>query len=366
MKILYATVRDPIRPTSWSGTPFHMYASLKKSHPDVEVVFRTSQGGREADGAEISRDVMRRLTHTHVDIILTDHSGIAANLRCEQPIVLWADSCFAAMHDYYEYYSNLSPERVAALHMREQSSLDRCALAVFASEWAADHALRHYRVEPSRVAVVPLGANVPSARLELDASEMLKGRPRDRCVLLFVGVDWVRKGGDIALDIARRLHDTGLPINFIIMGCEPTLDQPLPAFAEVIGFLDKGTAAGRTSWNRIFSQAHLLLLPTRAECFGIVFAEASSFAVPSVASRTGGVPTAVRDGVNGRLFEMDAPIDSYCDYIRDLWRDRGRYDRLAASAYRDYQTRLNWTACISSLATLMRQVLSSVQTGHAG
>jgi glycosyltransferase involved in cell wall biosynthesis len=357
MKILYATVRDPTRLTSWSGTPFHISTSLKRSYPDVEVVFRACQGGREADGAVISGDVMRRLTHTHIDIILTDHSGIVANLECEQPIVLWVDSCFSAVHEYYEYYSNLSSKRVAALHMREQSSLDRCALAVFASEWAADHAIRHYRIEPRRVAVVPLGANVPSSRLELDPAEMLESRPRDRCVLLFVGVDWVRKGGDIALDIARRLHDAGLPISFIIAGCEPALDQRLPAFVEVTGFLDKGTAAGRAEWNRIFGQAHFLLLPTRAECFGIVFAEASAFAVPSVASRTGGVPTAVRDGVSGRLFELDAPIDSYCNYIRDLWYDRERYERLAKSAYRDYQTRLNWNACIASLATLMRQVV---------
>lgn len=44
---------------------------------------------------------------------------------------------------------------------------------------------------------------------------------------------------------------------------------------------------------------NFLLLPTIAECAGIVFAEASGYGIPSITYDTGGVGTYVIDGING-------------------------------------------------------------------
>ncbi|TSA49979.1 MAG: glycosyltransferase [Sphingobacteriales bacterium] len=40
------------------------------------------------------------------------------------------------------------------------------------------------------------------------------------------------------------------------------------------------------------------MVPSRAECYGIVFAEASSYGLPSVSTDTGGVSAVVKEGVN--------------------------------------------------------------------
>jgi glycosyltransferase involved in cell wall biosynthesis len=47
----------------------------------------------------------------------------------------------------------------------------------------------------------------------------------------------------------------------------------------------------------------------------VVFAEASSFGVPSLATNVGGIPSAVKDGLNGKTFPPDADAEDYCDYV---------------------------------------------------
>jgi len=54
-----------------------------------------------------------------------------------------------------------------------------------------------------------------------------------------------------------------------------------------------------------YKVATVFCLPSRKEAFGIVMLEAASFAVPVVASRIGGIPELVSDGINGFLVPPD-------------------------------------------------------------
>ena len=98
----------------------------------------------------------------------------------------------------------------------------------------------------------------------------------------------------------------------------------------------------RQLFGSLIADSHFLILPSRAECFGVVFCEAASFGVPSVASNVGGIPSAVREGGNGRTFPLSAPASEWAAYIRQVMSHRATYDQLALSAFNEYQTRLNW------------------------
>ena len=52
----------------------------------------------------------------------------------------------------------------------------------------------------------------------LNAQRMIEARPNDRCRLLFVGIGWERKGGDVAVEVARLLNDRGLPTELTMLG----------------------------------------------------------------------------------------------------------------------------------------------------
>jgi starch synthase len=55
----------------------------------------------------------------------------------------------------------------------------------------------------------------------------------------------------------------------------------------------------------LYRTADVFVLPTRAETFGIAAVEASAAGLPVVATRTGGLPEIVVDGVTGFVSEVD-------------------------------------------------------------
>ena len=116
----------------------------------------------------------------------------------------------------------------------------------------------------------------------------------------------------------------------------------MPAAVRYFGYLAKSKPADLAIWHQCFSACHVLLLPTRAECFGVVFAEAAAFALPSISTRVGGVPDAVADGLSGVLFDRDDGPASYCNVLQRLAGDLDHYQALARSAYQHYLNKLNW------------------------
>jgi glycosyltransferase involved in cell wall biosynthesis len=160
------------------------------------------------------------------------------------------------------------------------------------------------------------------------------------CRLLWVGVDWDRKGGDRAIEIARILNRRGLQTELHVAGCTPARD--VPEYVYVHGFLDKTTESGATQLKQLYGASHVLVHPASAECFGVVFCEAAGHGVISAASRVGGIPSAVREGITGVLFDVDAPAEEYADYIWDLLDDRDAYEARAVRAFEEYELELSW------------------------
>ena len=56
--------------------------------------------------------------------------------------------------------------------------------------------------------------------------------------------------------------------------------------------------------NELLPLADLMLMPSEMESFGLAALEAMACGVPAIATRVGGVPELIDDGVNGRLFPV--------------------------------------------------------------
>ena len=306
-----------------------------------------------------ARQAERALANTRVDAVFCPANALAvAYLDCVRPLVLWTDAPFSALIDYYEYLSNLSRSTRAALLDMERAALQRCARVIYSSEWAAEAAIRNYAVDPAKVAVVPWGANLDVAPAEDEVEPAVAARPMRPCRLLFVGMWWGRKGGDTAVAVAEELNRRGLPTELTVVGCPAADLPPLPDCVRVLGFLDLSTSGDRETMRCAFAESHFLVLPSRADCTPLVVAEANAHGVPCLVSDVGGMTTLVRDGVNGWRFPLTATADAYGDRIVETLRAPERYRRLAASAYREYAARLNWTT--SARAT--RAVLEAAVT----
>lgn len=122
----------------------------------------------------------------------------------------------------------------------------------------------------------------------------------------------------------------------------------------IVPFLDKNDRAQRERLSQLYRDADLFLLPTRADCYGIVFCEAAAHGIPSIAPATGGVPGAVCDGETGVLVPPNATTADYATVIADVFGNPERLARLKQSSRDAYEARLNWQAWGRRVSDLMQ------------
>jgi glycosyltransferase involved in cell wall biosynthesis len=300
-----------------------------------------------------ARQVERALATIDCDMVFGIWTNPIAYLQTEKPIVFWGDATLPGLTALYPAYRNLCAETIRGGHRAEQLALSKCRLVIYSSEWAANTAIQNYDVDPVKVKVVPFGANVNCGRNVQDIRALIHARDRAVCRLLFVGVDWFRKGGDIALQVASQLNQRGIPTELHMVGS----DQPreLPGFVKQYGFISKASEEGRRLLDDLFSQAHFLILPTRADCTPVVFPEASSFGLPILTTNVGGIPTIIRDGKNGFAYPLGEAPETYCDTVERLWSSKQEYTQLALSSFQEYAERLNWDTAGQTVSQLLQE-----------
>jgi len=132
-----------------------------------------------------------------------------------------------------------------------------------------------------------------------------------RIKVLFVGRFDRQKGLDVLLEAAR------LAPNQICVRCAGTSvvggggAVSLPGNVEALGWLDETQVAAQ------FAAADVVAIPSRWEGFGLAAIEAMRAGVPVVASRVGGLPEVIENGVTGRLVPPDDPAALLAALIGD-------------------------------------------------
>ena len=386
MKIAYATTYDASELTGsndWSGSGYHISQSLENQGLMLEdlgpleekLIFQILQKAKrqcyqtfhnkyyEKDSDLLSlkdyaHQVSKKISVVDTDIVFSATIRPIVYLECRQPIVFWADATCAGIVGFYPQYDNLCRESLENWHMMEKLALERCKLAIYASGWAAQTAIDYYGADPAKVKVVPFGANIDSSRTLSETKDLIETRSSKQCKLLFLGVDWFRKGGDVAFKVAEELNHLGVDTELTVVGCQPILEKPLPSFVKPLGFISKSTADGKNRINQLLAESHFLILPSRAECYGVVFCEANSFGVPCIATNVGGIPTIIKPNLNGNLFDLNASTSAYCDYIYHLFTNYEDYKKLALSAFNEYQSRLNWDTAGKIVKNLLVDIVS--------
>jgi glycosyltransferase involved in cell wall biosynthesis len=276
-----------------------------------------------------------------------------AFVQTQAPIIYLADSTFANALDYYPAGQNLLHISKRQGWFLEQQAIQKSSFLLYPSQWAAKSAMNDFGAASSKVRVIPLGANLDAAP---PAEIVLNKQRSEVCRLLFLGVDWNRKGGDLAFQTLLELNNRGIKTKLTVCGCMPPAGISDPDM-EVTGFLNKSLPRDRERMQRLLLNSDFLFLPTRAEFYGIVFCEASAYGLPSVATDTGGVSGAVRHGINGLLLPISAGPGEYASAIMDAYLDEMSYRALVRSTRAEYESRLNWDAWGATVSNLVKEHL---------
>lgn len=379
MKITFITTGDASDIHNWSGSVFYIAKALEKQLVEIEyidklaskpnltlklkkilwkILNRSFDYEREPYIQKQYVSQIEKRISSDTDIIFSIGTIPIALLNTSIPIIFYTDATFAGMIGFYNSFKNLSSETLNHGNILEQKALDSVTIAIYASEWAANSALDSYRTNPNKIKVVPFGANIDHKYNLNDIKNFVINRSNTICKLLFIGVEWNRKGADLALQVTKNLNDAGRITELHLVGLKRIPKEPLPGYVINHGFISKSTQQGKEKLNKLFIESHFLIVPSIAEAYGLVFCEANSYGVPSLSRNVGGISTIIKDDLNGKLFNLSAPADEYSKYIETNLKDYTKYERLATSSYIEYKNRLNWDVSGAKILNLFEEITS--------
>jgi glycogen synthase len=240
----------------------------------------------------------------HIDVIEGCESGL---LLLGSPIIR-AIPLVVRLHGEQYVFAKNSHQRIKAgehlLHKMEIRSL-RSAVGVTApSSFRAHEVANELRWRNDRISVIPN----PISPWMLDQAlgvERNASNGNANTVLYTGRVAYV-KGSLVLLDAVPMITRECPQTRFVLAGArhtsidDLTLNQLLQV-GEVARHVD---ILGHVSWRELtewYRKASIFVLPSYYETGGISAIEAMAFGLPVVASRTGGIPEVVEDGVTGIL-----------------------------------------------------------------
>lgn len=197
-------------------------------------------------------------------------------------------------------FPTLSDDRLKSLRDRQHALYNRATGIIAMSKWFGESLTRLSGVPREKVHVVYAGSTA-TGKPSNEAALRRRDGPRRR--LLFVGRDFVRKGGLEtvgALAILRREFDPEIRLTIAGPAAWP-MDCPVP---------DGVTFVGNVTPQRIsalYEEHDVFVLPSRFEAFGIVFIEALSHGLPCIARDDFAMPELVHPGINGELVKTQSP-----------------------------------------------------------
>jgi glycosyltransferase involved in cell wall biosynthesis len=374
MKLAVIANGDPENVRTWSGTAFHMLRALQVEFSEVVSIYRPTNKIYTAiqwrllklSAGRVDINWLPGVASARASVLLKDLRTVRPNLviciantplgaviSSYFPTIHVSDTTFALMQDYYPDFAKLSLWIKHAANSLEQQIISNSEACLYSSQWASDSAVRDYGADPKKIHFVPWGCNMETSVQPTDIFSRTESH--SICSIIFIGVDWIRKGGDIALATVTLLRRAGLHAHLHVIGAKPegSIDNEIVTWH---GFLSKSTPEGIARLDLLLREAAFLLLPTRQDCTPMVFAEVNTYGIPAISTSTGGIGSVLRDGINGYALPEAAGPEAYGALIAEIWSDRERYLDLRKSSRNHSETFLNW----KNWAGRMRQIVENL------
>jgi alpha-maltose-1-phosphate synthase len=240
----------------------------------------------------------------------------------------------------------------------ERTALGAAAAVVAVSEGMRSDVLSVYpEIPPQRVRVIRNGIDTAEYAPDLDTDVLVKhGIDPARPYVIFVGRITRQKGVPVLLRAAAALD----PAAQLVL-CAGAADTP--ELGEEVSTLVAGLQRTRSGviWIpemlpkpdiiQLLTHALAFVCPSVYEPLGIVNLEAMACSTAVVASRVGGIPEVVNEGVTGLLVPPDDPA-ALADGINLLLRDPARAEAMGAAGRERAVTEFSWDAVAVQTAAL--------------
>ncbi|WP_345761809.1 glycosyltransferase family 4 protein [Diaminobutyricibacter sp. McL0608] len=233
----------------------------------------------------------------------------------------------------------------------EEGSLRTAERVIATSLWTRAELIERDIAEPHRIVVAQPGTD----RAPAAAVSATGGR------LLCVGVVAPHKGQDLlvrALEVLAAVD--GWTCTFVgSLADAPDFVAELRGAIASAGLTDRISFTGVLT-GRALAAAHghadLIVVPSRAESFGMVVTEALARGIPVLATGTGGLPEAIGDSAAGIIVPPDDPW-ALSVVLRQWWSSPARREALRADALRTRRGLRSWSTTAAVVATVLDELV---------
>lgn len=227
------------------------------------------------------------------------------------------------------------------------------------SQGVRDHVLRNERQEIDRLRVIHNGVAEPRTvgDTELAATRYDVGLEPDRPVVgMVANLNRPVKGARYWVETAVRVLREAPGTQFLLVGGSGDSDE-LRRHVDESGISSAVRFAGfRDDVTPLYALMDISILTSLSEGLSITLLESMSHGLPIVATRVGGNPEVVVDGVTGYLVPPRDPA-AMARRIVSLLRDPAARDLMGREARRRYEAQFNLDRTARDYADLFRTVI---------
>ena len=346
---------------TWSGTNWGLYTALRKKVPVIDVNL-----------ADFKPSVLERIKRklgkqvpADLDLSSIYRQQAALNNKTWEGVVLQfaevrEDTLLAPTFiyqdlsvDYVHYMSWNLPDifscsnyqMVAPQYIEERRAMqnnyyiNHCHGIFTMGHWLADDLIQRTGIVPEKVHVVGGGIN-------LDSGMIIDG-PKTRNKVLFVGRDFVRKGGPLTLQAFRMLRSRIPDAELYVAGPsrDPMEGEQLPGYH----FMGE---CSHTELSRLFNLCDVFCMPSVFEAYGLVFIEALCYGLPCIGRNRYEMPYFIEDGKTGRLLKGDG-AEELCNCMVEVL-EKEAYFKTVKSRRQSYLEQYSWDTVVERMISIMK------------
>lgn len=204
--------------------------------------------------------------------------------------------------------------------------------------------------ETDHIDVIPFGVNCTDRRLPLP--------PPDPFKLCFLKGHLPIYGPEILLKAVAEVKKQVPAVQLSMAGNGPITSQlkelvsryELEQNVEFVGFIDNQEVPA------FIGKHHLMVMPSLQESFGVAVLEAAVCGRSTVATRVGGIPEVIQDGVTGLLVSPGSHLELAEAIIR-LYTDQKLLAQMGDAAYSFVKKTYDWDQSLDMMEKLYDRVL---------
>jgi glycosyltransferase involved in cell wall biosynthesis len=263
------------------------------------------------------------------------------------PNLVYTDHTYLSCTEYPDYgRAPWNPARPAWLIDLERTVYQHAVCIMTMSRNVSCTLVDRYGVPASKVSCVRVGCNAPLTRL---LRIPCHARRYQRKTVLFVGLEWERKGGPQLVQAMRRVRREVPDARLVAVGPRPGIREEN---VQIVGRVESAQLV------RYYADASVFCMPSRMEPCGIVWLEAMATGLPVIGLNLGAAPDFIWPDRTGVLVEPD-DIEGLARVMIELLTDPQKSRVLGQAGRAMVASQYTWEQTCSAVADRMIRACES-------